>query len=381
VSRLNIVEIATQLADTFRGTAAEYDRSAEFPTANYDQMREAGYLRAAVPEELGGLGAGLADMARAQQALARGCASTALAVNMHQFQVGAAADAWRNGGPTEPLLRRVADEGPILASTGAEAIVAGPWSPSTTAEKQDGEWVLNGRRFFCSQAPGMNVLRVNARDVGSGDFLVFSVPGNAAGMTVVETWDTTGMRATASHDVVLENVRVPEAALGANLGQGEPLRAPPFANVGRWFLPLASGVYLGIAEEARAEAMKAIGKGINTASRHDVLTDVMVGEMEAAFLMGNAVLQLVVRELDAFPQDLQWALSRAILCKEIVTAKAVEVVDKAVQVAGAKSYYRKSPLERLARDVRAGRFHPPAPPVSFQMAGARVREQAVKTSA
>jgi alkylation response protein AidB-like acyl-CoA dehydrogenase len=140
-------------------------------------------------------------------------------------------------------------------------------------------------------------------------------------------------------------------------------------------------VYLGIAEEARAEAMKAIGKGINTASRHDVLTDVMVGEMEAAFLMGNAVLQLVVRELDAFPQDLQWALSRAILCKEIATAKAVEVVDKAVQVAGAKSYYRKSPLERLARDVRAGRFHPPAPPVSFQMAGARVREQAVKTSA
>lgn len=61
------VRIAAQLADEFRLTAAELDRSEEFPRANYARMREAGYLRAAVPEELGGLGAGLA---RAQQALA-----------------------------------------------------------------------------------------------------------------------------------------------------------------------------------------------------------------------------------------------------------------------------------------------------------------------
>lgn len=64
------VRIAAQLADEFRLTAAELDRSEEFPRANYARMREAGYLRAAVPEELGGLGAGLADLARAQQALA-----------------------------------------------------------------------------------------------------------------------------------------------------------------------------------------------------------------------------------------------------------------------------------------------------------------------
>jgi alkylation response protein AidB-like acyl-CoA dehydrogenase len=74
---------------------------------------------------------------------------------------------------------------------------------------------------------------------------------------------------------------------------------------------------------------------------------------------------------------MQAALPRAILCKEIVTARAIEVVDKAVEIAGGRAYFRKAPLERLARDVRAGRFHPPASPVSFQMAGERVREKSL----
>ncbi|GIU90049.1 MAG: hypothetical protein KatS3mg010_1148 [Acidimicrobiia bacterium] len=78
-----------------------------------------------MPQDLGGLGAGLAETAAAQRQLARGCASTALAVNMHLFQVGAAADGHRAGKPVAPMLKRVADEGIVLASTGAEAIVAG----------------------------------------------------------------------------------------------------------------------------------------------------------------------------------------------------------------------------------------------------------------
>src|SRR5882672_3509082 len=116
--------IASELADEFRERAADSDRTGEFPTANYDRMREVGYLRGPVPEELGGLGAGLAETARGQRALARGCASTALAVNMHLFQVGAAADGFRSGGPTGPLLERIAKDGIVLGSTGAEAIVA-----------------------------------------------------------------------------------------------------------------------------------------------------------------------------------------------------------------------------------------------------------------
>ncbi len=379
----DVVTIAQRLADQFRTRAAEYDKTGEFPVENYTRMREEGYLRAIVPVDLGGLGAGLAEMARAQQALARGCASTALAVNMHQFQIGTSVDAYRNGGPTEPFLRRVANAGIVVGSNGAEAIVAGEWQTATTAERRNGSYIINGRKFFCSQAPGMDVLRFLARDTETGETLLVGVPANTTGLKVVETWDTSGMRATASHDIVFEAMEVPDTAVGARFPaeQTELLRSPVLANVARWFLPLASSVYLGVAEEAREEAYKAIGTGINSANRHDVLTDVLIGEMEAAFLTARAVRDQVANELDSPPADSQRAMASAMLCKQIVVAQSVKVVEKAVELAGGRSYFRKSPLERLARDVRAGQFHPPSAPMSYQIAGNRCREARVATTA
>jgi alkylation response protein AidB-like acyl-CoA dehydrogenase len=373
------VTIAEKLAADFRAGAADSDRTGAFPFANYEKMRAAGYLRAPVPSELGGLGATLADTALGQQALARGCASTALAVNMHLFQVGSSADAWRNGAPVEAILRRIADEGIVIASNGAEAIVAGDWTTATTAEKRDGIYILNGRKFFCSQSPGMDVLRLLARDTQTGELLIVGVGATTPGLSVEQTWDTTGMRATASHDIVLRDVQVPETAVGARLPAGAPLRHPPIANVGRWFLPLVSSVYLGIAQEAREEAYRLLGTGINSSNRDLALTDVMLGELEADFLTATAVRNQILQEIGDFPTDLQSALARAILCKEVVVRHCAAVVDKAVAIAGGRAYFRKSPLERLARDVRAGQFHPPAAPVSFQIAGERAREARAAT--
>jgi alkylation response protein AidB-like acyl-CoA dehydrogenase len=276
----------------------------------------------------------------------------------------------------EPLLKRIVDEGIVISSNGAESIVAGEWTTATTAEKRDGEYVVNGRKFFCSQAPGMDILRFFARDTETDELLIIGASAKAAGLKVVETWGTTGMRATASHDIVLEDLHVPETAVGARLPAGAPSRTPAIANVGRWFLSLASGVYLGIAEEARAEAYRAIGTGVNSSNRDDVLTNMLIGQMEAEFLTARSIRDQAVGELETPQADPQAGLQLAILCKETVTSHAIAVVEKAVEIAGGRSYFRKSPLERLARDVRAARFHPPSSPISFQMAGERARERA-----
>jgi alkylation response protein AidB-like acyl-CoA dehydrogenase len=375
VAATDLLALATALADEFRAGAADLDRTGAFPFANYQRMRETGYLRAAVPVELGGWGAGLAAMARAQQALARGCAATALAVNMHQFQVGFTADTWRKtaAAPAEKLLRRIAEEGIIMGSTGAEAIVPGAWTTTTTAQREGDGYRISGRKYFCSQAPGMDVVRVNALDSQTGEILICTVPARAEGVRVVETWDTTGMRATASHDLVLENVFVPEAAVGARLPVAGPIQHPALAGVAVWFITLTASVYLGIAEEARAEGLKAVGGGVNSSFRAAPLTDLLIGQMEAEYATALAVRDQIVARLDADRADAQAALARAILCKEVVTTHAAAVVDKAVELAGGRAYFRKSPLERLARDVRAARFHPPAAPTSFQMIGERAR--------
>jgi acyl-CoA dehydrogenase len=367
------VSIARELAEEFRGRTADYDRTGEFPKENYDRMREAGYLRAIVPVELGGLGATLPEMALAQQELARGCASTALAVNMHQFQVGAAADGFRKSGANEAPLRRVANEGIILGSAGAEAIVAGEWTTPTTAEHRGDTYVLNGRKFFVSQASGMNVVRVNALDTETGELIVVAVPTNLDGVRIDPTWDTTGMRATASHELVLENVTVPETAIGARLAGKEPLRTPQYAAIMRWFYPMMSSVYLGVAAEARELALRSLQKARNSNYRDASLTDAMIGEMEIAFVTAASARDSLTPQLVEATETAD-IVRLGLTLKQIAVDNAIATVEKAVAIAGGGAYFRKSPLERLARDVQAGRFHPPAAPVSQQIIGSRVRE-------
>lgn len=370
----SVIEIAAGLADEFRPRAADYDRTGEFPTRNYARMRETGYLRAPVPVELGGGGCSMLEMCHAQEALARGCSSTALAVNMHLFQVGVMADAWRAGQPVEALLRRVAHEGIVLASNGAESIVLGEWTTSTTARRTPDGYLINGRKFFCSQAPGFDIVRFLARDEETGELLMVTAGRGTPGLRIDETWDTTGMRATASHDLVLENVVVHEQAIGARMPAGEPLRTPALQSMYRWFMPMVSSVYLGTAEEAAEEAHRAVGKGINSAHRSEALTDALIGEMTAALITARSVRDQLVAEIQASPRDLDAALVKAVALKEIVVSQSIAAVQKAVEIAGGRSYFRKSPLERLARDVQAGRFHPPSAPVSFQIIGQRMRE-------
>ena len=104
----------------------------------------------------------------------------------------------------------------------------------------------------------------------------------------------------------------------------------------------------------------------------------LLGELEAAFLTASAVRDAVAGELAEPSPDVDLVVARAALCKEVVTSAARTVVDRAVSIAGGKSFFRRTPLERLARDMQAARFHPPAAPVSYQIGarGAKVQELA-----
>lgn len=367
------IELAWMLAAEFRPRAAEYDKTGAFPFENYDRMRETGYLRAGVPTELGGFGAGLATLARAQQELARGCASTALAANMHVYQVGAVADGWRGGAPVEGTLRRVANEGIVLASTASEAVTPGEFVSETIARRDGEGYRLTGRKAFCSQAPGMTVFRLLATSAETGESLLCSAPASAEGLRIVETWDTTGMRATASHDIVMDNVFIPDALM-AGIVTPKPMEFPAFVRSVVWFHLLTSSVYLGLAEEAREEAYRSLRSEKRAGARDQVLTDLLIGQLETDLLVATATRDQVVTELDADRSDLKAAVRASIMCKQIVTDRAVSIVNHAVELAGGRAFFRKSPLERLARDVAASRFHPPAAPVSYQMVGERTRE-------
>src|ERR687897_1269644 len=123
-----LVELAGRLADEFTERAGEHDREASFPFENYERMREEGYLGITVPEELGGMGAGLLDLILAQERLAAGDGSTALAVNMHVSPIGQLASLWRVSGDERLAdgLRRAADGPAGLAPISGQAGGPGP---------------------------------------------------------------------------------------------------------------------------------------------------------------------------------------------------------------------------------------------------------------
>jgi alkylation response protein AidB-like acyl-CoA dehydrogenase len=77
--------------------AAGYDRDNKFFDEDFKELKEAGYLKACVPKELGGLGLNLAQVGAEQRRLAYHSAATALGVNMHFHWTGLAADVWRSG--------------------------------------------------------------------------------------------------------------------------------------------------------------------------------------------------------------------------------------------------------------------------------------------
>ena len=101
--------LSTTTLETFRSRAAGYDRENRFFQEDFDDLRQAGYLRMAVPKELGGLGFSLADVARETRSLASYAPATALGTNMHNYWVGVASELWRTGDRScEWILREAA---------------------------------------------------------------------------------------------------------------------------------------------------------------------------------------------------------------------------------------------------------------------------------
>src|SRR5947209_18383940 len=81
----------------FASRSAKYDRENAFFTEDFEELRRAGYLTLAVPTELGGRGFTLAQVVREQRRLGSHAPATALAINMHLYWTGIAADLWRAG--------------------------------------------------------------------------------------------------------------------------------------------------------------------------------------------------------------------------------------------------------------------------------------------
>jgi alkylation response protein AidB-like acyl-CoA dehydrogenase len=330
--------------------AANHDAEDVFVADAFARLKAEGFFKMHVPAELGGHGASYAELCAVIRRLAAGCGSTGLAFSMHSHLVAVAVWRWRNEkAPTEGLLKRVAAEDLILISSGGS-----DWLKSAgVATKVDGGYRIKARKLFSSGCPMGDLLVTSAvtEDPAAGPTVLhFAVPFKAEGVKILDTWRVMGMRGTGSHDVELNDVFVPDAAISGRRPQGKWHHL--FHTISMLAFPIIYSAYAGVADGARAKALAAARK-----KPDDGHISYIAGEMENAHATADIALADMIRIAETAKPSPE-TTSRTMIRRQLVAQSAIKAVERALEVAGGAAFYRDLGLERAFRDVQAGRFHP-----------------------
>jgi alkylation response protein AidB-like acyl-CoA dehydrogenase len=373
-------ELTTDLLEGFRARAGELDRTNSYFHEDLAELTELGYLAAAVPRDFGGWGYGLAEMAESQRRLARYAPATALAMTMHTYWVGAAAELQRAGDTSQQWILEAAAQGQVIAAGHAETGNDIPVLMSTcVAERVDGGYRLTGRKQFGSNGPAWSWLGAHAIDASApgGPQIVHAfVDRNSPGVTVVETWDTLGMRPTQSHDTVLDGVFVPDSRVGRVVPAGDGTD-PYLGAMLMWSLPLIATVYVGIAERAlelaAAGARRKTSVVIERGSyAYHPMVQHQIAEMYFELDAAQAIVDRLVADWAAGVDHGEAWVPKVYSMKRRAVEAAKRVVDIALDVAGGGGMFKGSELERLYRDVRCGGFHPGNDAIAHEVVGKAV---------
>ena len=356
--------LSDELLQRFAERAAGYDKENRFFQEDFADLRDADYLTMAVPCELGGRGLNLAQVCREQRRLAYHAPATALGINMHVYWVGLAADLWRRGDRSLEWLLRQAMEGEVFNAGHSERGNDLPVLLSTgKAERVDGGFRITGHKMFCSMASVWTRYGLHAMwaDAEGGPKVVHAfMPRDTAGYRIAETWDTMGMRATRSDDVILDGAFVPDRYVARIVPAGVP---DAFVlGIFAWGLMGFANVYYGVARRAIDLALPAIKTKTSLAVSRNMAyhpeIQHAVAQMMLAFEPIGPHLDRVAEEWsNGVDHGAAWP-AKIVGAKHHAVEACWRIVDQAMEVSGGAGMFRANQLERLFRDARCGRFHP-----------------------
>ncbi|MGW6914222.1 acyl-CoA dehydrogenase family protein [Kitasatospora sp. NPDC054939] len=366
-----------RVVDLLAARAEEHDRDATFPYQGIEAVHEAGLLTLTVDRRYGGPGGTLADTVRVLGQLGRGDASVAVltAFTLLQHAEQARVAFW----PTAGYRRLLAESrrGPALVNTLAAEPGGHGGLPATIARRDGDGWLLTGRKTYCAGAEALAWMAVTARtDEPVPRVGTFLVRGESEGVEVDPTWDQLGLRASASHDVVLADVRVPaELALGlggpatarsgpAGSRRGGPAPADgapavPAAELTRAWRDLAlAAVSVGVARSAQDWLVRFLNQRtpanltepLGTLPRYRCA----LGEIEAQLIGAEELVHGLAPRVDAVEPD---AVARTGPAHLLAARAATAAVQQAVALTGNPGLSRRHPLERYLRDVLSSRVH------------------------
>jgi alkylation response protein AidB-like acyl-CoA dehydrogenase len=349
------------LTRDFAATAGELDRDAIFPHDNLARLRSAGLLALTVPRSLSGREAALPQVRKIVQAVARGEPSTALILVMQSlYHLRLQANPNWPQALKEQVARDAVDNGALINSLRVEPELGSPSRgglPGTVGRLTDNgdAWILNGSKIYSTGSPGLTWYAVWGRtDESSPRVGTFLVHRDSPGVRFGEPWNHLGMRATGSHEVIFENVRVPAShAVDLNSPEIAASGMDPLTTL--WMNVLLSSIYDAVARSARnwfahwAAGREPANLGAPLSSLDSFQQT--LGRIDA-LLLNNRVL------LDAGAHG-DIPLHEAPAIKYLVTQNAINAVELAVEASGNPGLSRNNALERHHRDVLCSRIHTP----------------------
>lgn len=348
-----LIERASALARELAPTA---ERERALPRALLEELRATGLMRAGVPAALGALEAPPATTLRGAEKIAQGDASAGWCVSI---------------AATSSLLSAyLPEEGAAEIFTDPQTVAAGVWAPRGTAVTVDGGVRVSGRWSFCSGITHSRWLFAGCvlddPQTGIEGPLLRVVALPTSELEVLDTWHTSGLRGTGSHDALADDLLVPEHHILSLVDSGprveEPLyRFPVFGFFALSIAAAALGNARGAIEDLIELAVAKTAQGSSRTLAERPATQAAVGEAEAALRAARSLYYEAIEQAWAAAQQEAPVAESLRLGLRLAATHAVrvsaDVARSMYDLGGGTSIYENSPLQRRFRDAHAATAH------------------------
>jgi len=337
-------------ADRIAPLAAEIDASNDFPRQLWPQMGELGLHGITVEEEFGGLGLGYLEHVVAMEEVSRGSAAVGLSYGAHSNLCVNQLRRWGTDEQKRRYLPKLISGEHVgslaMSEAGAGSDVV---SMRLRAEKKGDRYVLNGTKFWITNAPHADTLIVYAKtdpDGASRGITTFIIEKGFKGFSVSQKLDKMGMRGSDTGELVFEDCEVPEENVIGPVGGGAGVLMSGLD----YERTVLAGGPLGIMQACMDVVLpyvrerKQFGKPIGSFQ----LMQGKIADMYVALNSARAYVYSVAKACDA-GLTTRFDAAGAIL---MASENAVKVALEAIQALGGAGYTKEYPVERLLRDAK-----------------------------
>ncbi len=337
-------------ADRIAPIAASIDVEDRFPIELWPEMGALGLHGITVAEADGGLGLGYLEHVIACEEVSRASASVGLSYGAHSNLCINQIARWGNAEQKAKYLPGLISGEHVgslaMSESGAGSDVV---SMKLRADKADGGYVLNGTKFWITNAPYADTLVVYAKtapDAGSKGITAFLIEKDFAGFAIGQKIDKMGMRGSPTAELVFNDCHVPDSAVMGPLNQGAKvlMSGLDYERV------VLSGIQLGIMQACLDVVLPYIRerKQFGTSVGSFQLMQAKVADMSVALTSARAYVYAVAQACDRGRTTRHDAAGAILLASE----SAVKVANEAIQALGGAGYTRDWPVERYYRDAK-----------------------------